>query len=265
MIWEYVDQQMLPVQYFERGRLEHHPLQAGHADEVQISALGKELAQLRNLPTAPVPAATTLEVATVAEAMHPDVLAQSIGPEVTEADSAATDGSLPDLAEAEAATASEPLAAASAAVIDTSDSTTAAEEWVEPYQQPSPLWSSGGNKHIEISIGGQWLYAYEDGLLVFDAPISTGRDGFNTPMGSYSIYAKVPVETMSGTLGGEYYYVPNVPSVMYINGGVAMHGTYWHSQFGTGVRMSHGCVNLPMASASWLYGWAPVGTPVLVY
>jgi lipoprotein-anchoring transpeptidase ErfK/SrfK len=51
---------------------------------------------------------------------------------------------------------------------------------------------------------------------------------------------------------------------MYIYGDVAMHGTYWHNMFGTGVRMSHGCINLPLNSAAWLYGWAPPGTPVQV-
>jgi lipoprotein-anchoring transpeptidase ErfK/SrfK len=69
---------------------------------------------------------------------------------------------------------------------------------------------------------------------------------------------------MSGTAGGEYYSVPDVPHAMYINGDIAIHGTYWHNMFGTGVRMSHGCINLPLDSASWLYGWAPAGTPVLV-
>jgi lipoprotein-anchoring transpeptidase ErfK/SrfK len=52
--------------------------------------------------------------------------------------------------------------------------------------------------------------------------------------------------------------------VMYINGGVALHGTYWHNLFGSGARPSHGCVNLPLRAAKWLYGWAPVGTPVRV-
>ena len=40
--------------------------------------------------------------------------------------------------------------------------------------------------------------------------------------------------------------------------GHALHGTYWHGNFG--VPMSHGCVNLPTEAAVWLYDWAPVGT-----
>jgi lipoprotein-anchoring transpeptidase ErfK/SrfK len=57
--------------------------------------------------------------------------------------------------------------------------------------------------------------------------------------------------------------VPDVPSVLYFtNRGHALHGTYWHNNFG--VPMSHGCVNLPLDVAAWLYNRAPVGTLVLI-
>jgi lipoprotein-anchoring transpeptidase ErfK/SrfK len=66
---------------------------------------------------------------------------------------------------------------------------------------------------------------------------------------------------MEGVLGGEYYNVPDVPDVMYFTDfGHALHGTYWHNNFGT--PMSHGCVNLPMDVAAWMYQWASVGTRV---
>ena len=123
---------------------------------------------------------------------------------------------------------------------------------------------TAGYRAIVVSIGDQWLYAYEDDLLVFDAPVSTGRDGFDTPIGEFAIYAKLDMQTMSGNIDGEEYYVPDVPNVMYIYGGVALHGTYWHDMFGTGVRMSHGCINLPLDAAAWLYDWADIGTPVTV-
>jgi lipoprotein-anchoring transpeptidase ErfK/SrfK len=44
--------------------------------------------------------------------------------------------------------------------------------------------------------------------------------------------------------------------------GHALHGTYWHNNFG--MPMSHGCVNLPLDVAAWLYDWAPIGTRVLI-
>jgi lipoprotein-anchoring transpeptidase ErfK/SrfK len=53
-----------------------------------------------------------------------------------------------------------------------------------------------------------------------------------------------------------------VPYSMYFYQGYALHGTYWHSNFGQ--PMSHGCVNLRTADAEWLYQFAPVGTAVRV-
>lgn len=123
-----------------------------------------------------------------------------------------------------------------------------------------------GPKRIEISLAQQWLYAYEGDYMVFDAPVSTGRDGFETPRGSFTIFSKLPLQTMRGSAGSETWEVPNVPNVMYfLGGGYAIHGTYWHNSFGTGARLSHGCVNLPLDKAAWLYEWAPMGTPVIVY
>jgi lipoprotein-anchoring transpeptidase ErfK/SrfK len=85
-----------------------------------------------------------------------------------------------------------------------------------------------------------------------------------TPTGNYAVYAKTKSQTMRGVTDGEGWVVPNVPSVMYFNGDVALHGTYWHNLFGSGVRVSHGCVNVPLDSAAWLYNWTPIGTPVRV-
>ncbi len=84
-----------------------------------------------------------------------------------------------------------------------------------------------------------------------------------TPVGYFSVLTKYDVQTMEGTISDEYYLVPDVPYVMYFdNLGNALHGTYWHNNFGT--PMSHGCVNLPMDVAAFLYDWAPIGTAVTV-
>jgi hypothetical protein len=123
------------------------------------------------------------------------------------------------------------------------------------------LWQ----RRIEVNLSTQWLTAYEDDLIVYRAPVATGRDGFNTPTGSFAAYDKLRLQTMTGDAGGESWYVPDVPWVMYVVGGVALHGTYWHNQFGSGYRLSHGCINLGMDDAEWLYGWADVGTPVKVH
>jgi lipoprotein-anchoring transpeptidase ErfK/SrfK len=126
----------------------------------------------------------------------------------------------------------------------------------------------GGAKRIEVSLATQWLYAYEGDEMVFDAPVSTGKDDWETPPGRFEIFYKVALTDMKGEdkQRGEKWDVKNVPHAMYyLEGGYALHGTYWHNQFGTGARLSHGCVNLPLDAAELLYAWAPLGTPVIVY
>ncbi len=94
--------------------------------------------------------------------------------------------------------------------------------------------------------------------------IISGKPGFETPAGTYFINSKIPEQDMEGVLGGEYYNVPSVPSVMYFTDvGHAIHGAYWHNNFGT--PMSHGCINLPVDLAAYLYNIASVGTRVEIH
>jgi hypothetical protein len=118
-----------------------------------------------------------------------------------------------------------------------------------------------GEKWVQINITLQYLWAYQGDQVLWQGFISTGTAKFATPPGSYHVLSKLPSQTMEGVLGGEYYNVPDVPDVMYFTDrGHAIHGTYWHNNFGA--PMSHGCVNLPMDVADWMYQWAPVGMRV---
>ena len=127
----------------------------------------------------------------------------------------------------------------------------------------APHPPSRDGRSVVVSLSQQALWAYEGRDVVLSTYVSTGTERFATPAGLYSVNSKVDVQTMEGVLGGEYYNVPDVPYVMYFTDfGHALHGTYWHENFG--VPMSHGCVNLPMAVAEWMYAWAPLGMPVLI-
>ncbi len=126
---------------------------------------------------------------------------------------------------------------------------------------------TGSGKLIVVDISDQWVYAFEGGKQVFAAPTSTGKDGFNTPIGSFTVLTKLRTDTMRGNVNGETWYAENVPYVMYFtNRGHALHGAPWlaNSVFGSGVRRSHGCVNLQVDAAAWFYNWTPIGTPVQV-
>jgi hypothetical protein len=129
---------------------------------------------------------------------------------------------------------------------------------------PGP--QQGAWKEVVVSLSSQSMWAYENGELVMSSLVSTGTAEIpetTTPIGYHSVVAKFDVQTMEGTISGEHYRVEDVPYVMYFdNLGNALHGTYWHNNFGA--PMSHGCVNLPMDIAAWMYSWADVGTAVTV-
>ena len=76
--------------------------------------------------------------------------------------------------------------------------------------------------------------------------------------GTYQVRTKLDLERMIGP----GYDTPNVPWTMYFFRGYAIHGAYWHNNFGTPV--SHGCVNMRVDEAKALYDWASVGTEVVV-
>ena len=123
--------------------------------------------------------------------------------------------------------------------------------------------SAGGEKWIDVNLSTQTLTAYEGNTVVMQTPVSTGTSRYPTVVGTFRIHLKLPSQRMVGGSGADYYNLPNVPDVMYFYRGYALHGTYWHNNFGT--PMSHGCVNLPQAEADWLYEWAPEGTKVVTH
>jgi hypothetical protein len=121
-------------------------------------------------------------------------------------------------------------------------------------------------KRIVISISSQTLTAYEGDLQVLHTTVSSGvhsetvEEGdlpTDTPTGNFHIQFKTPSRHMGdGNLTDdiEAYELPGVPwTMVFHETGVALHGTYWHNNFGT--RMSHGCVNLRNADAKWLFRW----------
>ncbi len=120
------------------------------------------------------------------------------------------------------------------------------------------------DKLITVDTGKQRLYAWEGGHILKEFKVSTGMRYTPTVRGSFSIRTKIEKQDMKGSFPPyEPYFIKDVPNVMYFYGAYAIHGTFWHNKFGS--RASHGCVNLPVADAKWVYDWAPVGTRVEVF
>jgi lipoprotein-anchoring transpeptidase ErfK/SrfK len=128
------------------------------------------------------------------------------------------------------------------------------------YSQSS---AGGGSRWIDINLSTQRVTAFEGSRAVFSTAVSTGISWYPTVTGRFSIYHRTPSQTMDGRRLGFNYVLPNVPYVMYFYRDYAIHGTYWHSNFGT--PMSHGCVNMSTADARWLYNWSSYGTLVNVH
>ena len=115
--------------------------------------------------------------------------------------------------------------------------------------------AEGVEKWIEVSLDDQKIRAWEGNKLVMEFPISSGKWA-PTPTGTFNIWYKTRNQTMSGGSQalGTYYNLPNVPHNMFFYKGYAIHGAYWHNNFGQ--PMSHGCVNSPLASAAQIFDWA---------
>ncbi len=125
----------------------------------------------------------------------------------------------------------------------------------------SPTYAVG--KWIDVNLSRQRITAYLGGRAIRSVLVSTGTSRHPTVVGRFAVYRKVHSQTMSGgsRAAGDYYRLPGVPHVMYFYSAYAIHGTYWHHNFGR--RMSHGCVNLTLRDADWFYSWAPLRTPVV--
>jgi hypothetical protein len=286
----------LIVQYFERARFEYHPEHLGDAEQVQLSLLGRELTAGRTFPDG-APDGGELYFQETKHTLSGKFLRYwqkhgglpIFGYPISEPfEEVAADGqtritqyferarfeyhpedldgfyheqeqwrgiSLASLHEIQLTDLGHQAAQQTGDSFASSAQLAGAPDW-------SPnLWP----RHIDVDLSAQQLVAYEGDTPVFHAPVATGKDGFNTPAGTFAIYSKYPMETMTGSAGGETWYVPDIPWVQYVVGGVALHGTYWHDQWGTGVRMSHGCINLNIDDAQWLYEWADVGTQVDIH
>ncbi len=118
---------------------------------------------------------------------------------------------------------------------------------------------------IDIDVGDQTITAYQGNSPLKKVLVSTGLAWYPTPIGRFKVYNKLAAQNMSGgnRASGTFYYLPNVPNVMYFTGAYAIHGTYWHRNFGT--PMSRGCVNLSTEDSKWFYDFAEMGTPVVAH
>ena len=165
------------------------------------------------------------------------------------------------------------------------------EEYPEPYAAgfypratPAGWWNdeaASGSPKIVVHIGEQKAYFYEGKHLVGESTVSTGKPGFSTPPGHYTVVSK-DIDHVSTIFGdyvddygnvvrsnidsrkdsrpkGTHFDGARMPYAMFFRGGYAMHQGYVPP-----FAASHGCIRLPKGMAEPFFEHAPVGTPVTV-
>lgn len=135
---------------------------------------------------------------------------------------------------------------------------------VIPNTQPPEGVTS--NRWIEVNLAEQTLAVYDQGEMVFATLIASGLEPFFTRPGLFQIYQKLESTPMRGAFEADRsdaYYLEDVPWTMYYDDARALHGAYWRANLG--YPQSHGCVNLSVGDAHWLFNWAQEGDWVYVW
>ena len=125
-----------------------------------------------------------------------------------------------------------------------------------------------GEKWVDINLSDNSVTAYIGGKVA-GGPFYMVPGAPETPtiVGTFHVYLKYDVQTMRGeNADGTKYETEGVPWVTYFSGGYAMHGAPWRSSFGwSGYGGSHGCVNMPVDAAKFIYDWTDMGDTVVVH
>ena len=125
-----------------------------------------------------------------------------------------------------------------------------------------------GDKWVDISLADNSVTAYVGGKVA-GGPyyMVPGAPDTPTVTGTFHVYLKYDVQTMRGeNADGTKYETEGVPWVTYFTGSYAMHGAPWRSSFGwSGYGGSHGCVNMPVDAAKFIYDWTDMGDTVVVH
>ena len=136
-------------------------------------------------------------------------------------------------------------------------------------EEIAPISPQAEDKRVVVNITRQELSAFESGLEVFFARISSGfayfpQDGqftSNTPIGQMWTWRKMVSRHMSGGDAVSGYDLPGVGwTVLFHGSGAALHSTYWHGDYGA--PRSRGCINLRPEDAKWLFRWTD---PIVAY
>jgi lipoprotein-anchoring transpeptidase ErfK/SrfK len=137
-------------------------------------------------------------------------------------------------------------------------------------EELEPIHPEAENKRIVVDVTHQSLSCFEGDSEVYYCRVSTGAkfnmygeivDKWETPVGKHETTRKFISLQMAGGTTGAGYDLPGIGwTMIFATGGVAIHSTFWHNNFGD--RMSHGCVNVRPEDSKWIFRWTQ---PVVPY
>lgn len=145
-----------------------------------------------------------------------------------------------------------------------------------PNPQPNPCLSNTIAQVIIVGIDQQHMWACSLTTTAYSSAVITGYSGLAadvTPTGNYTIYAKETNVTLTGNDGVTTWHDPVsywMPFLFNQYGAYGFHDATWRtpSQFGnispSSQSASHGCIELPLATAQWLYSWSTIGTQIQI-
>ena len=135
---------------------------------------------------------------------------------------------------------------------------------------PAPTPAAQG-KLIVVTLATQSLTAYENGKVVATTVVATGRPALPTLTGTFHIKAKyAPYQFISPWPKSSTYWYASAwvkYAMLYEDGGYFIHDAPWRTVYGPGANLTngtHGCVNVPLSTMTFLYKWVSVGTTVIV-
>ncbi len=120
----------------------------------------------------------------------------------------------------------------------------------------APISPRLAEKWIEINLKSQVLTCFEDTEPVFATRVASGVGGTPTPRGEFRVLYKRHTQRM---IGDDYDLAGVAFPVYFTHSAVAIHGTYWHNDYGR--PHSHGCLNVPSRAARWVFRWVDPTMP----
>lgn len=134
-----------------------------------------------------------------------------------------------------------------------------------------PIHPGVDEKRVVINLTYQSLSCFEGKREVYYCRISSGAkfdaagkavDSWSTPVGLYHTISRkfASLHMANGTRASGYELFGVSWTSIFASGGVAIHSTYWHNNYG--MPMSHGCVNATPDDARWIFLWSQ---PVVLY